>query len=240
MSEQVSVILPTYNERDNIVPLIAEIQSHLGSLTHEIIVVDDNSPDGTAQVVRERFVEEPQVRVIVRTEDPSLAKSIGCGLREAKGDLLIVMDTDFNHPPVHVPFMVEALKWYDCVSGSRYLFGGGMVPFRRLLMSWMFNVFVRLMTRGRMTDNLYGFLAMRASVLKALDFETVFYGYGDYCIRLLYYLQRNGVSILQFPVMNGRRRAGQANSAMLATFCEYTAATLRLALKGLKRPCTRK
>ncbi|MAG94607.1 MAG: dolichol-phosphate mannosyltransferase [Planctomycetaceae bacterium] len=230
--ECVSVVLPTYNERGNIVALIEEIHQVLDGVPTEIVVVDDDSPDGTADIVRERFAGREDVRVLVRTSDPSLAKSIRHGLEAATGDVLVVMDTDFNHPPEHLAFMVESLRWYDCVSGSRYLFGGGMESRKRLTFSWLFNVFVRTATGGQITDNLYGYFAIRADVLRALKYDEIFWGYGDYCIRLLYFLQRKKAAVLQFPVMNGSRRSGTANSAFVSTLFQYVAATLPLAMKA--------
>ncbi len=228
----VSVVLPTYNERGNIVPLIQAIRTALASHPAEIVVVDDNSPDGTAVAVREAFTDEPAVKVVVRPSDPGFAKSIRRGIEEAGGDVVVVMDTDFNHQPAYLPFMIDSLRYYDCVMGSRFLYGGCMLPRSRHLLSWMFNVFVRWATGGQITDNLYGLFAIRADVLKRCRFDEVFFGYGDYFIRLLYYLQRQEVSILQFPAVNGKRLSGSGNSRFFRTFAKYFAATWRLALRG--------
>lgn len=233
--DKISIILPTYNERENIVPLIGEIKGVLEGRPKQFLVVDDNSPDGTAQFVQEAFPGDPEVDVIVRRADPGLAKSIREGVENATGDLIVVMDTDFNHEPKHLPFMVHALQWYDCVMGSRYLYGGGMRPFSRLFMSWVFNIFVRATTRGKISDNLYGFFAIRRPVLERCDYDEVFWGYGDYFIRLIYSLQRTGATILQVPVMNGERRSGEANSRFFSVFTQYSIATLRLSWRELQR-----
>src|SRR5262245_6395502 len=106
----ISVILPTYNERENIVPLIACIHRLLGSYPHEIIVVDDQSPDGTHDAVCQ--LKDPQVKAILRKRDPGLAPAIRRGLEEAQGDIFLIMDSDFDHDPEYIPFMVNKIAYY--------------------------------------------------------------------------------------------------------------------------------
>lgn len=225
----ISVVLPTYNESGNIVALIRNVRESLLTIPLEVLVVDDNSPDGTADLVRRTFADDPSVKVVVRTSDPSLAKSIRRGIDEAGGDAILVMDTDFNHQPCYLRFMIDSLRHYDCVLGSRFLYGGRMDSRARHLLSWIFNVFVRILTAGQITDNLYGLFAIRTSVLQRCDYDQIFFGFGDYFIRLLYQLQRMRISILQFPAVNGRRQAGMGNSRFVKTFATYFAATWRLA-----------
>ena len=232
MDKKVSVVLPAYNERENIVPLVREIKAALGPRAKEILIVDDDSPDGTAQAASEAFAGDPEVRVIVRRADRGFANSIRDGLLKATGEVLVVMDSDFNHQPRYLPFMVQALSDYDCVSASRFLYGGLMLSRARHLLSWVFNVFVRFATGGKITDNLYGYFAIKRPILERCAFDQIFWGYGDYYIRLLYQLQRERVSILQFPAVNGERRHGTANSAFVKTFIRYTIATLGLAFRG--------
>ena len=227
-----SIILPAYNEKDNVVPLVREIKAALQGRAKEILIVDDNSPDGTADAVREAFAGDPEVKVFVRMRDRGFAKSIREGLDKASGDILLVMDSDFNHQPKYLPIMADAIRDYDCVFGSRFLYGGRMAPRSRHLLSWLFNVFVRVATAGKITDNLYGFCALKRSALVDLDMDDIFRGYGDYCIRLLHSLQVNQASILQIPMVNGERRKGVGNNAFLKVFSQYTAATLQLAVRG--------
>lgn len=229
----VSVILPCFNERAGITSLIEAIHKELSLIPHEIIVVDDNSPDGTYQYVEDK--KYPYVRAFLRTSDYSLAKSIRQGLAEAKGDVLVVMDSDFNHQPKYLPFMVRNLEYFDCISASRFLYGGEMVPRWRHLSSWIFNIWVRLLTRKFVTDSLYGYFAIRREVLSRLDFDRIFWGYGDYCIRLMFYLQQMGVSILQFPAVNGRRLAGTGNKRFVKVLLQYAKATLELVWSDLRR-----
>jgi len=104
-NDLVSVILPCYNEKGNIIPLIEEIHKELHFCKHQIIVVDDNSPDGTYELVKSKQYQ--YVKTCLRTSDPSLAKSIRKGLEEANGNILLVMDSDFNHQPKYISQMVK-------------------------------------------------------------------------------------------------------------------------------------
>ena len=109
MLDKISVILPTYNEKDNIMPLIMAVHKELLSYEHEIIVVDDNSSDGTYRTVSNAKL--PFVKAILREHDRSLAKSIRCGLENASGKVFVVMDSDFNHQPKYLPFMVDSTRY---------------------------------------------------------------------------------------------------------------------------------
>lgn len=231
MSEpQVSVILPTYNEKDNILDLVAEIKERLTGYSKEILVVDDNSPDGTAAVVREKFAGDPEVVVIVRTSNRGMANSIREGLEESRGRQLVVMGSDFNHLPVYIPFMVKALDYYDGVFGSRFLYGSWIDSIVHHKLSWSFNLFIRVLLGGSITDNLYGYYAIRREVIEKCHYDDIFWGFGDYCIRLLYYLEVSRTSILQIPMVVGERRAGTGNRAWVRTLIRYLISTIELTL----------
>lgn len=228
----VSVILPCYNEKDNILHLINAIHDKLDFIAHEIIIVDDNSPDGTTALIRQNNL--PFVRPILRTSDRSLAKSIRRGLEEAKGNILIVMDSDFNHQPSYLPMMIKNLDFYDCVSASRFMDGGKMDEKWRYYCSWIFNIWIRVMTRNKITDSLYGYFSIKKNILEKLDYDKIFWGYGDYCIRFMYYLQKRKATILEFPAENGKRLAGTGNKHLFKVFFQYFHATVKLVLTDLK------
>lgn len=225
----VSVILPCYNEKGNILPLARAVHENLAAFAHEVIVVDDNSPDGTYDIVMNSGLD--YVRAIKRPSDPSLGKSIRTGLEAAKGDAIVFMDSDFNHKPEYLERMIVNLKYYDCVSGSRFVYGGGMDTKFRHIASWVFNITARILTRTMVTDSLFGFIAMRRDVIEKIDYDRVFWGYGDYCIRLMYYLQMNGASILQIPTMLGTRPTGQSKSNLVRMLLKYSREVAALALK---------
>ena len=225
----VSVVLPTYNEKGNVIPLIKEIHKNLEGYQHEIIVADDNSPDGTYEAVKS--LNYDFVKPILRTENKGFANSIRCGIEHASGNVITVMDSDFNHQPEYLPFMIDNIQYYDCVTASRFLYGGAMDSRLRHYLSWIFNIFTRILTGGRITDSLYGYFAIKRDTLNTLDFDKVFWGYGDYCIRLFYFLQVNRKNVLQFPAINGKRIDGEGNSRFLNVLFQYTKAVLKLTLK---------
>jgi len=228
----ISVILPCYNERGNILPLIEAVHDELHFVPHEIIIVDDNSPDGTFSLVQKQDL--PFVRSFLRPTERSLAKSIRKGIEEAKGDILIIMDSDFNHQPRYLPMMIRNMEFYDCVSGSRFIPGGKMNEKWRYYCSLIFNLWINRLTRKHITDNLYGYFAIKRETLVKLDFDKIFWGYGDYCIRLMFYLQESEARILEFPAENGKRFAGQGNRRLIKAFFQYVLATVQLMNIDLK------
>jgi dolichol-phosphate mannosyltransferase len=185
----VSVVLPTYNEREGIADLIAEILAvaRRAGLGLEVLVVDDASPDGTAAHVAAVFGADPAVRVHVEE--------------------------------------------FDVVIGSRYVLGGGMLTSRfRYWGSYAFNILIRIVLGLRIHDNLSGFLAFRPALLRGLDPEAVFYGYGDYAIRLLHHVVRRGGRVLEIPTVYRFRKGGESKTRFFAYFWTYLASVFRLRL----------
>jgi dolichol-phosphate mannosyltransferase len=228
----VSVILPTYNELGNIVPLIETIQSVLDGalLSYEIIVVDDSSPDGTAQAVRDRFGDDQRIRLFVRTEGRGLAPAIAHGITRAEGDVVVVMDTDFNHDPVLLPQMVKFLEFYDIIIGSRFTMGGGMEERWRYHASFIFNFVVRLILRTQIADNLCGFFSMHRDKLMSMDLERVFRGYGEYFMHFLFLAWRKGYRILEVPAFYRVRPHGESKSRFLKMLVSYSLTAIKVRL----------
>jgi dolichol-phosphate mannosyltransferase len=175
----VSIILPTYNERDNIKELIPAIDAVMRSSgfkdRYEILVVDDNSPDGTAQVAQELAARYP-VRVIVRKNERGLSSAVIRGIREARGEVCVVMDADFQHPPEAIPKLVEKIlqEGYELAIASRYVEQGGIEnwSFHRKLISKVANgmAYVLFPELRGIKDLMSGYFAFRRSfVLKKID-----------------------------------------------------------------------
>ena len=228
----VSVVLPTYNERGNIVPLIEAIQRELAAeeIACEVIVVDDDSPDGTAQAVEEAFGDQASVRLFVRRDEHGLATAIAHGIRQATNEVVAVMDTDFNHDPKLLPRMVRFLRYYDIVIGSRFMMGGGMDELWRYYASFVFNVFVRLILRTQIQDNLCGFFAMRRDKLMAMDLERIFQGYGEYFMHLLFQAWREGYEMLEIPAYYAVRKYGESKSRFVHMALTYASTAVRVRL----------
>lgn len=229
---RLSVVLPTYNESGNIGRLIAAVRDAAQAMSEiEILVVDDDSPDGTAEVAA---AEGADVRVIVRKDARGLATAVRRGVEEARGEVVVVMDTDFNHQPEMIPQMVDFLRYYDLVTGSRFTVGGGMEERGRYRLSFLFNFFCRLLLGTKLQDHLSGFFAARRATLLALDLDDVFAGYGDYFIRLLVESLSRGWTVLEVPVFYHARSAGESKTKFLRTLGLYTGAVVRLAARRPK------
>jgi dolichol-phosphate mannosyltransferase len=221
----VSVILPTYNESENICDLIDALADGLRPFgwQAEIVVVDDNSPDCTATAVMNHPVHGGvSVKCLVRTQERGLATAIKHGITRSTGDSIVVMDTDFNHDPAVIPRMVQLLAYYDLVIGSRYVVGGGMEDHNRYVYSLIYNTFVKILLWHKIQDNLSGFFAMRRNALAALDPDKIFHGYGEYFIRLNYAALRRNYSVLEIPVFYKLRTHGSSKSNFIKMIRDYT------------------
>lgn len=226
-----SVILPTYNEAGNIVKLVEEIRHHLAlnKISEEVIVVDDDSPDKTGLLAQKFFSTVPTVRVIVRRKEKGLATAIRQGLEAAVGDIVVVMDTDFNHEPELVPRLVKGCEKHDFVVGSRFVRGGGMANKKREWLSRLFNIFlIRPIIGSPVHDNLSGFFAMKRVELEKLPFDKIFFGYGDYFIRLIYLAKKQGNTFAELPSFYKEREYGESKSKFLEMFRDYLAAALAI------------
>lgn len=171
---KVSVIVPTYNEKGNMCSLIERIDNSIKELDHEIIVVDDNSPDGTAQVVKELSQRYP-VKLIIRKNEKGLATAVVEGFKRATGDVYAVIDADLQHPPeTLVPLIWEACNGTDIAIGSRYA-GGGFGGFRmhRRIMSKGANKIAKILLPklANVNDIQSGFFAMKKDVIKNAELK---------------------------------------------------------------------
>jgi dolichol-phosphate mannosyltransferase len=193
----------------------------------EILVVDDSSPDGTYERARAVAETDTHIRALRRRER-GLATAVLHGLRNSTSDAVIVMDSDYNHDPRRVPELIHLLDYYDMIIGSRFVMGGGMAERRRYYFSFLYNLFVRLVLRTQVQDNLSGFFATHRRQLDLVPADRVFRGYGDYFIRLLLYAYRHHWRLLEIPVVYQERRTGQSKSQLLSMVLGYTRTVLQL------------
>lgn len=228
-----SIILPTYNERENIIELVDALHQTLQAepFSYELVIVDDNSPDDTAGAVRAKYGEDERVALFVRTTEKGLATAIRHGIEQASGDVIVCMDTDFNHDPNMIPQMVEFLKYYDMVIGSRFVMRGGMEDRFRQYASMLYNLGIRLIFQTPVHENLSGFFAMRRKDLLSLDLDAIFYGFGDYFIRLIMLAWQRNYTMLEVPVFYRLRLHGHSKNQFVSTFIEYSQALISLRIK---------
>jgi dolichol-phosphate mannosyltransferase len=211
MSEdpRVSIILATYNERDHIRNTIAGIFEHVRD-TVEIIVVDDDSPDGTWHVAEE--LGDPRVKVIRRVSTRGLASAFNRGIIESRGQIVGWMDADMCMPPALLPRMIEKLGEYDIVIGSRYAPGGRDDRSRlRVLASRWINGLAGLILGYGIRDYDSGFVVLRRTVFDKVSIIPT--GYGAYFIEFLYTCRRKRLTVFEFPYEFRDRAVGVSKSA---------------------------
>jgi dolichol-phosphate mannosyltransferase len=207
------VILPTYNEAENIGQIIPAILESSDLL--DVLVVDDASPDQTGQIVEEISQAEPRVHLISRPRKLGLGTAYIAGFRyglEHGYDLLFEMDADFSHNPADLARFIEALKSYDLVIGARYLKGVSVVgwPLSRLLLSFFANLYARWVTGAPISDLTSGFKGYRRAVLEGIDLDQIRSdGYG-FQIEIDYFIWRKGYRIKELPICFTERRSGSS------------------------------
>ena len=229
----ISVILPTYNEKDNIVILVNKIIKNLNKYSKkEIIIVDDSSPDGTYLEAKKKFKNKKLVKIFLRRKDFSLGKAIGYGIKKSKGKLIIVMDTDLTHDPIMLKRMINKCKAYDLVSSSRYVKGGSMYSMVHFF-SLIFNFFLTIILQSKMKDNLGGYFCVKRSFIKKIIYDDIFYGYGEYYFRLLFYLKKNNAKMLEIPSRYNKRNSGKSKSNFIILLFIYFFQALVLRIKNI-------
>jgi dolichol-phosphate mannosyltransferase len=208
------VIVPTYNERENIPRLIPEILSRDPRL--EILVVDDNSPDGTGELVDTMARDEPRVHILHREGKLGLGTAYLDGFRwglERHYDCLFEMDADFSHDPAHLPKFLDAIETYDVVLGSRYLHGRVTVvnwPIGRLLLSYFANVYARWVTGLPLADATGGFKCFRREVLQAIALDRVESNGYAFQIEMSFRAWKKGFRLGEIPIMFVDRDIGES------------------------------
>jgi dolichol-phosphate mannosyltransferase len=234
---KISVILPTYNESGHIVELVEQVREQLSRLKprkgYEVLVIDDDSPDGTAELVKTVFENVDCTRVVERKER-GFATAVMRGLREATGDILVVMDADFNHNPKDIPLLVRCLRDFDVVVGSRFVPGGGMESKSRYALTFGLNALTGAVLGTPLLDRSSGFFSIGKRNLQRLEFEKIFYGYGDYFLRLLYYAERMNLKVLEIPTFYPQRASGKSKTQLVPVMCRFLVSMFRLKAEELK------
>ncbi|TWT43965.1 Undecaprenyl-phosphate mannosyltransferase [Phycisphaerae bacterium RAS1] len=215
---RLSIVVPTYNERDNLAPLARRIFAAVDPATSELLIVDDDSPDGTAALAGElgealRAELSPPaaghapLRCIVRKAQRGLATAVIAGLREARGERIVVMDADLSHPPERIPDLVAALDDPDVemAIGSRFVAGGAVDldwPLRRRLNSLMGRLLARPLTPVR--DMMAGFFCVRRAGLRLSELRPI-----GYKIALELIVRHGWRRVVEIPIAFADRAAGK-------------------------------
>lgn len=209
-----SVVLPTFNEADNIGLLIEAIAAALDGVPHEILVMDDRSPDGTADVVRRSAASFPQARVIERDPPAGLTVSILDGVERAKGKLVVWMDCDFSHPPELMPDLLAPLQAgeADLTCSSRYVPGGD--DQRDSATARWASVVITKLAQWLVSREVLDYTTGYVMASRELILELGLHGdYGEYCIELLGTAALRGTRIVEVPYVQVERHAGESKTA---------------------------
>ena len=223
----VSVVLPTYNEKDNIKEMISQLLHYLKKDV-EIIVSDDNSPDGTWKIVQNIAKSDKRVRLIRRFKDKGVGPSLWDGIKASKGTYVAWMDCDLTMPPSLVPKMVKLLEDYDVVVGSRYVEGGGDDrSLIRVVTSRLINWFANIVLHFNIKDYDSGFVAAKREVFKDVKFNPQ--GHGEYCIEFLYKCTKKGYKVKEIGYVFTERKLGESKTS------QYIYSVFLYGIKYIKR-----
>ncbi|MFH1068603.1 MAG: polyprenol monophosphomannose synthase [Candidatus Glassbacteria bacterium] len=211
MGDKALVVIPTYNELENIEKLVGQVLA--GSDRLEVLIVDDNSPDGTGQVADRMALADPRVHALHRQGKLGLGSAYRFGFRWALEQgyaLVFEMDADFSHDPKYLPDFLAAVEEADLVIGSRYVSGVNVVnwPMSRLLLSYGASLYTRLITGMPVRDPTAGFKCFRREVLEALDLDRVQSDGYSFQIEVNFKVWRKKFRIREIPIVFIDRHSG--------------------------------
>jgi dolichol-phosphate mannosyltransferase len=209
------VVIPTYNECANIQALVPEILAQLRALGESvgILVVDDNSPDGTGQKVEQMGRSDPRIMLLARPQKAGLGSAYVAGFRKALSlhpELIVQMDADFSHKPEVIPSLIDETRNADLIIGSRYVCGVNITnwPLQRLLLSYFANIYARGLTRVPVQDLTGGFKCFRAEALASVPLNRIRSDGYAFQIETTYWCFRNGFNIKEIPIVFEDRHSG--------------------------------
>ena len=211
---RVWVILPTYNEAENLEPLVAAVRERLPG-SSRILIVDDNSPDGTGEIAARLATEAAEVSVLHRELKEGLGPAYLAGfeLALASGaELIVEMDADFSHDPAYLPQLLAAAEDADLVLGSRYVEGGGVAdwgPLRRFI-SRGGSAYARVLLGVRVRDLTGGFKVIRREVLESIDLRSITARGYAFQVETTYRALRRGFRVVEVPIVFRDRREGSS------------------------------
>ena len=208
------LIIPTYNERDNVNALVSRIRK--AAPREPIFFVDDNSPDGTAAAIRSIQQGDPDIHLMVRPGKGGYGSAcrdaMGKILRENLAPYVIQFDADLSHPPELLPRIIEALRTWPVVIGSRYVAGGGSQnwDFRRRCLSCGANVYARLLTGVPVHDMTAGFVGYQAAILRKIDLSQIRSEGYAFLMEMKFNLNRRGATFHELPIIFTERESGKS------------------------------
>ncbi len=213
MSEKAIVVIPTYNERENIVPLVEAVLDLPVKI--DVLIVDDNSPDGTGEIADQLSAKYPQVHVLHRQEKNGLGRAYCDGFKwalERDYEYIIEMDGDFSHNPSDIPAFLNAAKNADLVIGSRYANGIRVInwPLKRLFLSMVAAKYVQVITGMPITDPTGGYKCFRKHTLQQINLNNIKSNGYSFQIEMSHIVWRNGLKVVEVPIIFTDRFQGSS------------------------------
>jgi len=207
-----TVVIPTYNEKDNISLLVKQILNTAPQIN--ILIVDDNSPDGTGLIADKLASDNPEIKVLHRPSKEGLGRAYAAAFKillSSSVECIITMDADFSHDPAILPYFLKEIEKHDIIIGSRYIKGISVLnwPLSRLVLSILANKFIRFTTGLPLKDCTSGFGCYRRQALQQLDFKNFASGSYAFLFELKYKLFKKSFDIIEIPIIFTERRAGQ-------------------------------
>lgn len=235
--DKITIILPTYNEKNNISSIIADIAKTIPEAN--ILVVDDNSPDGTAEIVKEIIPQYPNLSLLERPIRTGLGDAYKDAIKRVIADkdisVVITMDADGSHQPKYLKGFLEHIKNYDLVVGSRYIPGGGVEnwEFWRRLLSKFGNLYAKTLIGIKINDLTAGFMAMRRELLEKIDFDEIDSTGYAYLMELKFHcVHKLGAKAKEIPIIFKERGRGESKISN-RVIAEGMRAPLRILIKKL-------
>lgn len=205
------VIIPTYNESQNAEKIITEVLAQTDMV--QVLIVDDNSPDGTADIVKNMMASNPRIHLLQRERKLGLGTAYVAGFKYAIAhgfDFIFEMDADFSHNPKEVPIMLGKMDECDVLIGSRYIKGVNVVnwPMKRLILSYSANIYTRIITGMPVHDATAGFKCYKRKVLETIDLDAIRSNGYAFQIETNFMAWRKGFIIKEMPIVFVDRRVG--------------------------------
>ncbi|HAY32777.1 MAG TPA: polyprenol monophosphomannose synthase [Ignavibacteria bacterium] len=224
--KRILVIIPTYNEADNILKIIPLILENSDAENeYNILVVDDNSPDGTAKLVED--YNNPRVNILKREKKSGLGTAYVAGFKYAikeNYDCVFEMDADFSHDPKYLKEFIKKIdEGYDLVIGSRYIDGISVLnwPLRRLILSYLASVYTRTVTGLKVMDTTAGFMCYKVNSLKQINLDEVRSNGYSFQIEMKFKMYKKGFKIVEVPILFIDRREGESKMSRKVVYEAY-------------------
>lgn len=215
MKEKSLIIIPTYNEMDNIQKLIPDILKKYSDYNLDILIVDDNSPDGTGNYINQLGKENPRIKLLQREKKLGLGTAYIAGFKyalEHNYDYIFEMDADYSHDPKEIKNFLKQMKEFDLVLGSRYITGVNVInwPMSRLLLSYFANIYTRLITGLPIKDATGGYKCFKREVLQSINFDKVKSNGYAFQIEMTFKAWKNGYRVAEIPIIFVDRVKGKS------------------------------